>query len=92
MTTVTKSISYAYPTSQNALELGMGDEGCFYVEQAFWNIDGSGQCSIEIAHNCEGFSDKFDPDLIALYREYEGDICPDFKLYGDPRLLELIAA
>jgi len=74
-----KEIAYAYPTSYNAKELGFYKDGCFYIQHTYHNIEGSGQSKNFIAHNCEGFSDKNDPNLIALLYEYEGIINPMAK-------------
>jgi len=71
-----KEIAFAFPTSDNAKELDFYDEGCFYVQQTYHNIENSGQYRSFIAHNCEGFTDRDDPDLIALLHEYEGSINP----------------
>jgi hypothetical protein len=83
-----KSIAYAFPTSTIAEYLGMAGTGCWYVSQCNINTDGSAVTCI--AHNCEGFETPNDPDLIALYREYEGSIDPSFARYGNPDALAAI--
>lgn len=72
-----KQIAYAFPTSHNAEYLGFYKTGCYYIEQTYHNIEGSGQSNSFIAHGSEGFTDKHDPDLIALLSEYDGDLHPD---------------
>lgn len=74
-----KEIAFAYPTSNNAKELGFYNDGCFYIEHTYHNIENSGQSKSLIAHNCEGFADRNNPDLIALLHEYEGSINPIAK-------------
>ena len=39
----TKSIVYAYPTSQRATENGYAKTGCYYIEKGLINVEGSGQ-------------------------------------------------
>lgn len=72
-----KEIAYAYPSSTNAEKLGFAKTGCFYVQHTFINIENSRQCRTVIAHNSEGFLNRNDPDLIALFNEHEGDIDPN---------------
>ena len=62
-------IAYAYPTSPNAEHLGFGKTGCYYVQETYIREDES--VSADIAHNCEGFADENDPDLVSLLKEYQ---------------------
>ena len=71
-----KQIAFAYPTSDYAEELGFYKTGCYFIEKTYHNIENSGQSNSFIPHNAEGFTDKHDPDLIALLAEYEGDLHP----------------
>jgi hypothetical protein len=88
---ITKAIAYAYPTSTQAAALGYAKTGCYFVQQTRHNIEGSGQARTYCARNCEGFSTPDDPDLIALFREYEGRTCPLFSQYGNSNALAAIA-
>lgn len=87
-----KRIAYAFPTSQSAKELGFGEVGCWFVQQTILDIEGSGQCSTFTAHNTEGFKDPDDPDLISLFGEFGGDVCPSFMAHGNKRALAAIEA
>ena len=88
----TKSISYAYPTSQMAEALGCAKAGCWYVQVTYHDIEGSGQSSTFAPHNAEGFQSPDDKDLIAIFKETEGDICPYFLKYGNEKALNAIKA
>jgi hypothetical protein len=67
-----KSIAYAYPTSEAANELGQpGFYVCQYVklETGEWSTP-------FIAQGHDVFDDKNDPDLLALFNESDGEVCP----------------
>lgn len=85
--TLYKAIAYAYPLSINAERLGCGETGAWYVAQT---IDGRSLLVTKIAHNCEGFATPDDPDLIALFNEYEGEPCPYFRKFGNPKALSAL--
>lgn len=87
-----KSIAYAYPTSPMAKELGFYDDGCFYIQHRLMNIEGSDQCKTFAAHNAEGFLKATNPDLIALFKETEGEVCPTFLRHGNMDALRLLKA
>ena len=72
--TITKSIAYAYPSSQVADDYGFCQSGCYFVELIRWNIEGSGQVSTPWVDNSGGFIDPLDPDLLAAFNEAEGII------------------
>ena len=72
-----KQISYAFATSKQAEELGQGKTGCFFIEETYFNIEGSGQNNRFVSNNSEGFTDKNDPDLIQLLHETGGDLHPE---------------
>lgn len=76
-----KHIAYAYPSSTNAEHFGMGDTGCYYIEQTISNIEGSGQCSsgIHPQADSEGFLVATDPDLQSLYQEVDGERHSSFE-------------
>jgi hypothetical protein len=84
-----KQIAYAFATSTNAKTLGFNAEGCWFVE-VYGIIEGV-QMPPAIAHNCEGFKTPDDPDLIALYHEYSGDIAPAFEQFGNAEALQAIS-
>lgn len=73
MTTVKKFIGYSFPTSSNADLLGFRETGCWHVGLHLINIEGSDQCMTVLPPFCEGFADRNDPDLWALYEETEGE-------------------
>lgn len=82
----TKHIAYAYPTSTHAQTLGMGDTGCWFIEETWHNIEGSGQVrsGIHPQASSEGFSDPLDPDLQQLFAEVDGEVCPvSLKYHAD---------
>lgn len=89
---LTKSISYAYPSSTNAGVLGMSETGAWYISLTISDIEGSGQCRTFMPHDAEGFLNPDDPDLAALFHETDGEICPYFKQYGHHRALAAVAA
>lgn len=84
MTKIYKSIAYAYPTSPAAKELGYNDTGCYYVTTR--NVGGIATR----AHNCEGYLQPNDSDLLAFFNETEGDICPMFLKYANPEVKKLL--
>jgi len=72
-----KSISYAYATSPTAKFLGHGKTGCYYVATSLLREDGTWSPATPV-HNAEGFQRAEDADLIATYRETDGEPCPYF--------------
>ena len=77
-----KAIAYAYPTSENAEILGKSATGAYYVEQSISvSCEGGSWSPPYIAPGTEGdsFDRADDPDLVSLFAEVEGDICPDSK-------------
>jgi hypothetical protein len=72
MTKIYKEISYSYPTSPNAEALGFKKTGCWHVSQTLVDIEGSGQCKTILPHDAEGFDTRNDPDLLAVFKEYDG--------------------
>lgn len=83
---VFKSIAFAFPTSQAAAHLGFTKTGCYFVQSRTDDPE-SGQSSTVVPHDAEGFAAPDDPDLIALFREYDGEPCPMFLRYGPPGAL-----
>ena len=70
---ILKSIAYAYPTSTNAEALGFADTGCYHISMTYIGVEGSDQCITFMPHDAEGFTDKNNPDLLALYNETDGE-------------------
>jgi hypothetical protein len=68
-----KHIGFAYPGSNNAVALGFGRTGCYYIGLSIKREDGTWSPSY-LPHNAEGFLDRNDPDLLALFEETEGTI------------------
>ncbi len=87
----TKSIAYAYPTSSMAKALGHTKTGCWYVQVTYHDIEGSGQSITFAPYNAEGFSAPDDKDLIAIFKETEGTVCPYFLKYGNTDALKAMA-
>lgn len=87
----TKAITFAHPTSPNADRLGFGDTGCWHVSQTYWNIEGSDQCNTFVPHDAEGFLSPDHPDLISVFKEYDGDVCRHFQTYGNEQALAALA-
>lgn len=85
-----KSIAFSYPGSHNAEKLGFGKTGCWHIEITKLDIEGSGQCATYMPHDAEGFSAPDDPDLIALYRETQGEHSLSFVRYGNKRALKAL--
>jgi hypothetical protein len=79
----TKAIQWAFPASPNAVLLGFPNTGCWHVIQTHTNIEGSGQCRTFTPHDAEGFAAADDPDLIAVFREYNGAVDQAFLNYGN---------
>lgn len=75
-----KSIAYAYATSPMAKELGFYDDGCFYIQQRSMNE--AGDWNTYAAHNAEGFKKAYEADLIAMFKETDGDIDWMFLRHG----------
>lgn len=75
---ILKDIAYAYPTSENAEKLGFADTGCYHIEITYIGVEGSDQCVTFMPHDAEGFIDKNDTDLLALYEETNGDSLREF--------------
>jgi hypothetical protein len=73
-----KSISFAYWSSPTAAKLGCAETGCFYVAVSVLRKDGNWS-PFSPAHNAEGFDSPTHPDLLASFKETEGEICPLFR-------------
>lgn len=84
-----KAIAYAYPTSPAADFYGHKD-GCWYVSTSAQRQDGSWSPN-HMLEQGEGFGQPDHPDLIALYRETDGEMCPYFKSHGNAKALAAIA-
>jgi tricorn protease-like protein len=74
-----KAIAYAFPTSARASELGFAASGCYYVQT---EALADGRWYDDTHPGTEGFTDAFDADLVALYHETPGVMCPHFKTHG----------
>lgn len=85
-----KSIAYAYASSPQAIALGYGKTGCYYVQHRLMNIEGSGQYSTFAAHNGEGYAKANDSDLISFYLESDGKPCLMFLRHGNQDALNAI--
>jgi hypothetical protein len=83
-----KSIAYAYPTSIAASELGYYKDGCYFVQIRNHH---DGEITTTIEHNCEGYKNPDDPDLISFFNETEGTICPYFAEHGNASALKALA-
>jgi hypothetical protein len=81
-----KSIGYSYPTSPNAETLGSHG---YHVNQSILREDGSWSPEY-LPVGCEVFATKDNPDLLAIFEETEGDICPMY-LYVQSRNLQVSA-
>jgi len=73
-----KAIAYCYPTSQHAEDLGQAG---YYVTQSVLREDGT-YSPPYIHQGHDVFDDKDDSDLLALFNEVEGDICPFYAQYN----------
>jgi hypothetical protein len=80
---ILKEISYAYPTSENAEKLGFADTGCYHIQITYIGVEGSDQCVSFMPHDAEGFIDKNDTDLLALYEETNGERVIDEDWFYD---------
>ena len=85
-----KAISYSFPTSANAETLGFAATGCWHIEQTYVNIEGSGQCRTFLPHDATGYANPTDPDLLALFAEYDGEPDPAFVKYGNADVLRAL--
>lgn len=85
-----KSIAYSYASSPTAESLGFYDAGCFSIEIRHHDIEGSGQDETFTPHNAEGFKKANHPDLIAMFKEADGIICPMFLRFGNQAALNAI--
>ena len=75
-----KAITYAYPTSARAEELGCPESGCWFVSLSVRREDDT--WSPEWPVDPDGFVDMNDSNLVALYHEVDADPCPFFLRYG----------
>jgi hypothetical protein len=75
---ILKDIRWASPTSENAEKLGFSDTGCHHISITYIGVDGSDQCVTFMPHDAEGFIDRYDADLLALYEETSGDSLREF--------------
>lgn len=71
-----KSIGYACASSTVAEWFGLEDTGCYYIEECLLDVEGSGQWAngIHPLADSEAFTDPRDPDLLALFREFDEPI------------------
>lgn len=88
-----KAIAYAYPTSETAIRLGVRAQGGFYVQQ-FLRLENGEWSPAYIAPGTggEAFDRADDPDLIALYKETDGEPDPYFLQHGPEAALFAIQA
>ena len=87
MTHTRKGICFAYPTSPASCDLGAYDTGAWYVSLSVLREDGAYSPGfIEQGHNA--FDSPDDPDLIALFNEIDGTVCPHFEQYGSASALK----
>ncbi len=82
-----KAITFAYPTSPTAVDLGMSETGCWYVQQTLISNE---QCHTGAIHNAEGFTSPDHPDLIAFYHETKGEMDNSFRMYGNAAALRAV--
>jgi hypothetical protein len=87
---ITKEISFAFPTSKLAENLGFKETGCFHISLTYHNIENSDQSISFVPHNAEGFLNPDDPDLIAIFKETEGETCRHFIKYGNGKALKAL--
>lgn len=85
-----KAIEWAYPTSKAANRLGFPNTGCYFVQLRNENIEGCEESQTFIPHDAEGFDMPDDPDLISLFHEYAGELCPMFLQYGNLKALRAL--
>jgi len=74
MSKIRKSIAYAYPTSTFARELCSPG---YFVSQYRLLEDGTWSAPY-IAQGHDVFTDRNDPELLALFEETDGEPCPYF--------------
>lgn len=86
-----KAIAYSFPTSANAETLGFAATGCWHIEQTYVDIEGSGQCRTFLPHDATGYASPTDPDLLALFAEYDGEPDPSFVKYGNADALRALS-
>jgi hypothetical protein len=86
--TIYKSISYAYPTSSMANELGFNDTGCFYVQCTA--INEAAQAYSYTPIGSEGFLQADDKDLISYFHEVDGKVSSMFMRYGNQKAINAI--
>jgi len=70
----TKSIAYAFPSSQLATENDHGKTGCYYIKTGLLNVEGSGQANYSPDYQV-GFFENIDQDLLDSFAESEGEPC-----------------
>jgi len=75
---VLKDICFAFPSSTNAKILGFEDVGCWHLSIIYIGIEGSDQCETFMPHNAEGFTDRNDPDLMAMFEEADGQCAREY--------------
>ena len=77
----TKSIAYAFPTSQLATENDRAKTGCYYIETGLINVEGSGQANYSPDYQV-GFFEAVDQDLLDSFDEAEGEPCKHSLKYN----------
>ncbi len=77
----TKSIAYAFPSSQIASENGHDEKGCYYIETGLLNVEGSGQANFSPDYQV-GFFEKIDQDLLDSFNEADGEPCKHSLKYN----------
>ena len=77
--TLTKMITYCYPTSPYAEHFGQHG---YFIQHRLYNVEDSGQINTFPAKSAEGgdvFDRIDDPDLWALYEETDGEDRNDYE-------------
>jgi len=69
---IRKAIAYAYPSSQNASELGSAG---YYIQQSVL-LEGGVWSAPYIAQGHDVFAEYNDPDLHRLLDEHDGELSP----------------
>jgi len=77
----TKSIAYAFPTSQLATENEHAKTGCYYIQTGLINVEGSGQANYSPDYQV-GFFETVDQDLLDSFDEAEGETCKHSLKYN----------
>ena len=77
----TKSIAYAFPSSQLAAENDHAETGCYYIETGLLNVEGSGQANFSPDYQV-GFFEKIDQDLLDSFEEADGEPCKQSLKYN----------